>query len=229
MILTPIPLATLRSASIWVNLANGNIEELANLFRRHLQVENAIPPPSSYAKHTVWVEWQEKANAILCFRPSGKQGLPLCVLDDVFGEFQHQATAPLPPTADAAQAMNAALNLCHTMPNYFAKEADRSDAFDKCLEPLFRLDLWHKQFPIRAKAEYRGGQVDRMYRQQGLVCILREDKVEAGTSDDPYMQVSRDYQLYVESVRDESPARVAQGVPVFLLSLLGRRSMLTRL
>ncbi|KAG8912542.1 hypothetical protein FRC00_004298, partial [Tulasnella sp. 408] len=182
-----------------IEMVKAGIEELSKLYRHQVELKEPIPPPSSYAKNTVWVEWQEKANAILCFRPDGKQGLPLCVLDDVFREFQQQATAPLPSTPDARRALNAAFNLCYTMPNHFATEADRSEMFDTCLDPILPHQSWRKGVHIRGKTEHLGGHVGRIYEQDGLACILREDKVETGTGDDVYMQVSRSYQLYVES------------------------------
>lgn len=160
---------------------------------------------------------------------SGKQGLPLCILDDVFREFQQQATAPLPSTTEARRALNAAFNLCYTMPNYFAKEADRSEMFDECLDPILPHRSWRKGVHLQGKSEHLGGHVGRIYEQDGVVCILRQDKVETGTGDDVYMQASRTYQLYVESVHNENPTLIKQGAPVFLLCLLGRRIMSTRL
>ncbi|KAG9042544.1 hypothetical protein FS837_010740 [Tulasnella sp. UAMH 9824] len=209
------------STTRWVNLANSRIKELVTLYQHHLELENAIPPPSLYARHSIWVDWQKKEDAILCFRPSGKQGLPLCVLDDVFREFQHQATAPLPLTDDAAQAMSAAYNLCHAMPDHFAKENDRSKAFDKCLKPIFPLKSWHAQVPIDPETERHEAKVDRTYELDGMILIIREDKLESGTGYDVYMQIARDYQLFVKKTNEDDPARVKQGAPVFLLCLLG--------
>ncbi|KIO23482.1 hypothetical protein M407DRAFT_27013, partial [Tulasnella calospora MUT 4182] len=207
-------------AKDFIDLANGNIRELSELYKLQIQSETSMPPPSSYAKHTVWANWQTKADAILCFRPNDKKGIPLCVLDDVFREFQHQATAPLPPTTDAAQAMSAAFDLCCTMPDNFAEEDDRSKAFDKCLEPIFQLKSWRKQVPIEPDGEVHGGKVDRTYELDGAILIIREDKLEAGTGNDVYMQVARDYQLFVKESRDQNSTFFEQGAPVFLLCLL---------
>lgn len=226
MILTLIPSATFRENTTSINLANGDIQELAKLYRLQVELETTMPPPSSYAKHTVWVDWQTRADAILCFRPNDKKGIPLCVLDDVFREFQHQATAPLPATTDAAQAMSAAFDLCRTMPDNFAEETDRSKAFDKCLEPIFQRDLWRKQVPITPDEEVHGAVVDRIYALDGVILIIREDKVEPGTGHDVYMQLVRDYQLFVKESREQDPTFFERGAPVFLLCLLGKRCML---
>lgn len=228
MILTRIPSATLRENTAFINLTNGDIQELVKLYRRQVELETTMPAPSSYAKHTVWGAWQTKADAILCFRPNDKKGIPLCVLDDVFREFQHQATAPLPPTTDAAQAMSAAFDLCRTMPENFDEETDRSKAFDRCLEPIFQRSLWRKEVPIKPDEEVHGAIVDRIYALGGVILIIREDKVEPGTGHDVYMQVVRDYQLFVKESREQNSAFFEQGAPVFLLCLLGKRCMLTR-
>ncbi|KAG9044245.1 hypothetical protein FS837_008564 [Tulasnella sp. UAMH 9824] len=217
--LTPVLANEENTASI--NLTNNTIQELAKLYRRQVELETTMPPPSSFAKHTVWVHWQTKEDAILCFRPNDKKGIPLCVLNDVFREFQLRATAPLPLTADAAKAMNAAYNLCYTMPDSFATEDGRSKAFDICLEPIFQRGLWRKQVPIMPDEEVHGAQVDRIYALDGVTLIIREDNVEPGTGHDVYMQVVRDYQLFVKESREQNSGFFEQGAPVFLLCLLG--------
>ncbi|KAG8896261.1 hypothetical protein FRC00_006191, partial [Tulasnella sp. 408] len=93
--------------------------------------------------------------------------------------------------------------------------------FDKCLDPILSHQSWRKGVHIQGETEHLGGHVGRIYEQDGVVCILREDKVETGTGDDVYMQASRSYQLYVEGVRNENPTLIKQGAPAFLLCLLG--------
>lgn len=88
-----------------IEMVEDLIKELSDLCQSHLASENAIPGPSSFAHHDTWAFWQQKKTVILCFRPNGKQGLPLCVLHDVFRKFQVKATEALPSTLEAAQAM----------------------------------------------------------------------------------------------------------------------------
>ncbi|KAG9050148.1 hypothetical protein FS837_007447 [Tulasnella sp. UAMH 9824] len=196
------------------------IDELSELYKDYLAGENAIPGPSSFAQHDQWAKWQQKDTGILCFRPNGKQGLPLCVLHDVFRQFQVTATETLPSTLAAAQAMNAAFSACRRMPEHFDTEDERSEAFDLCLGPLFPCERWREQVHLSATSGHHGGWVDRTYEVNGVVHILREDKLEADKGD-PYMHVARAYQLLAEKVRSKDPKRAKEGVPVFLLCLLG--------
>ncbi|KAG8915230.1 hypothetical protein FRC00_006434 [Tulasnella sp. 408] len=203
-----------------LEMVKAGIKELSELCEKQLANEIAFPSPSAFAKRSTWALWQQKPNAILCFRPSGKQGLPLCTLDDVFRTFQQQATAELPETLDATQARNAAYSLCHKMPDPFRTERLRSDMFTECLAPVFPVQGWLGEFKIHPRTETHGGDVDRIYILDGIIYILREDKLEADTGD-PYMQVVRDYQLYAEETRIGNVDFFVQGAPVFLLSLLG--------
>ncbi|KAG8946954.1 hypothetical protein FRC04_011249 [Tulasnella sp. 424] len=201
-----------------IGYVNDKLSLLSEEYQRRLDYGKPIPPPSLYAKRSIWADWQQKSTAILCFRPSDKQGLPLCVLDHVFREFQRQARAPLPLTEDARKAMNAAFDLCHMMPSNFDTEYDRGRVFDRCLDPILPYSSWGEKAYTSAPKE---GQAGRIYKLGGVVRILREDKVEIGTGDDVYMQMSRTYQLHVENVRKENPSLFKQGVPVFLLCVLG--------
>ncbi|KAG8926669.1 hypothetical protein FRC01_008522 [Tulasnella sp. 417] len=204
-----------------IKLANGSLDQLSELYQSRLEDAKALPPPSSYAKHSTWAECQQRSTAILCLRPSDKQGLPLCVLDNVFREFQRQVGAPLPSTEDARKAMNVAFDLCNMMPDHFTAGSDRGELFDKCLHPIFPHSWWRKEVYMSAPTELRPGKAGRAFELDGVVGIFREDKVETGTGDDAYMQVSRVYQLYVEKVRNEKPSLLGQGAPVFLLCPCG--------
>ncbi|KAG8909060.1 hypothetical protein FRC01_007169, partial [Tulasnella sp. 417] len=166
-----------------IALTNDNLDQLSKLYQSRLEYANALPPPSSYARHSTWAEWQQKSTANLCSRPSDKQGLPLCVLDNAFREFQQQAMAPLPSTEDARKAMNAAFDLCNTTPDHFALESDRGNAFDECLDPILPLSGWRKEVSMSAPTDLFPGVAGRIYERDGIVCILREDKVETGTGE----------------------------------------------
>ncbi|KAG8949110.1 hypothetical protein FRC04_009056 [Tulasnella sp. 424] len=211
-----------KEAQSTIRYLNRKLDELSEEYESCLAYAHAIPPPSSYAQCSIWTEWQKKSTAILCFRPSDKQGLPLCILDNVFREFQRQARAPLPLIGeDVRKAMNAAFDLCYMMPNNFDTEYDRGQVFDKCLDPILPNSSWHEKLHLSAPTELRSGNAGRAYVLDGIVRILREDKVETGTGDDAYMQLSRVYQLYVESVRKKNAPLFDQGVPVILLCVLG--------
>ncbi|KAG9042169.1 hypothetical protein FS837_011189 [Tulasnella sp. UAMH 9824] len=107
------------------------------------------------------------------------------------------------------------------MPDNFAEEDDRSKVFDKCLEPIFQLKFWRKEVPIEPEGEVHGGKVDRTYELDGMILIIREDRVEAGTGHDAYMQVVCDYQLFIKKSREQNSPLFKQGAPVFLLCLFG--------
>ncbi|KAG8987440.1 hypothetical protein FRB90_003342 [Tulasnella sp. 427] len=211
---------TSKQARQVIQFANKVLDELEGVYKEWCQYADAIPPPSSYAMTEVWEEWQQKETAILCFRPNEKQGLPLCVLDEVFPRFQRQVKAPLPPTAEASLAMKVAFELCREMPACFAEEKDRQEKFDACVQP-FLSGKWRGCVSISPKSELRSGLVDRAYEVDGVISIFREVKRDIGAGDDAYMQVSRSYQLYVASVQDKDSSYAKGGIPMFLLCVVG--------
>lgn len=107
------------------------------------------------------------------------------------------------------------------MPDHFDTDDARSLAFDRCLAPLF------PQVMLESISGNLAGRLDRTYEIDGVAYILREVKLEANKSY-PYMQVVRAYQLHAEKVLRTNAKLAKEGVPVFLLCLLGKRGILTR-
>lgn len=155
---------------------------------------------------------------MLCLRPSKNQGLPLSTLDGVFSQFKLSLQDTLPSNVEASIALRAAWKLCDEMGNTFPNEHARGAAFEDCVGPMFHKHRWHHQFVVEAATEVHSGKVDSCFMADGIVYILREDKVDLGVGNDAYMQVCRDYQIYVESLSAEDRAR---GAPKFLLLVIG--------
>jgi len=64
------------------------------------------------------------------------------------------------------------------------------------------------------------------YNNSYVATILRLDKQEMGSDGDAYMQIARDYHMYVKRLEDRKDepqvqAALAQGVPMFLLYIQG--------
>lgn len=205
-------LGELRTASrinVLATSINSHFETLSRLYQ---ELDKFKPPPSDYARHEVWVIWQSKETAILCGRPVEKTSLPLNILDDVFRKFQIQSAAQLPATSEAQNAMKAAHQLCHVMPGYFETEPKRGKAFDACIDRLIKREDVHVEDQ---------GIADKLYKLKEVVIMIREDKVEMGSSHDAYMQISREYQIYVESLTQTGVNILNRGAPLLLLCLVG--------
>jgi len=54
------------------------------------------------------------------------------------------------------------------------------------------------------------------YSINGVWCIIREDKKEPGNGGDGYMQIARDFQLYVSQLREKIDLVLEDGAPKFL-------------
>ncbi|KAG8919148.1 hypothetical protein FRC02_001857 [Tulasnella sp. 418] len=201
--------------------ANELRQEVVLLYAPLLQYYNSPPPPSGYAVRTVWPIWQEKNAAIKCLRPTHQQGLPLQILHGVFRQFRLQANGELPATAEAAAAIESASLLCSEMGNSFPDEKARQQRFDECIDSLIGSKKWQRQYTINSKNESRTAIVDRCLIMNDVLCIIREDKVEIGEGNDVYMQVSRDFQMYISYLRGESSPLLDHGAPTFLVCVFG--------
>jgi len=205
-----------------IERVNKTLGAIVPIYGALLKAANAPPPPSLYAQHPVWGEWQQKETAILCLRPSDKQGLSLSVLHDIFRQFQvHARTSISSDGPHAAAAIRAAFCLCEQMGDSFVNEKARTKAFDSCVKSLFPESVWHHQRLMEAETESYFGYFDASYWSEGILRIVREDKIEPGDGGDSYMQTARDYQLYISSLREKRDPFLMQGAPTFLLCVFG--------
>ncbi|KAG8967424.1 hypothetical protein FRC03_009944 [Tulasnella sp. 419] len=201
---------------------NEGAQNVAQLCETLLTSTKAAPSPSLYNQIPIWHEWQKNENAILCLRPKEKHGLPLWILADVFRQFRLMANAPLPQDTVAANvALQVAYNLCDTMGEAFLTDKERSVRFQDCIGSFFSPGQW-SQHCISTKSEMYDASVDDCLLMEGIICIFREDKVELGEGHDAYLQIARDYQIYIARLRDNNDyVLLHRGAPTFLLCLIG--------
>lgn len=172
------------------------------------------PPPSSYVNASGWERAQSRPGAILCLRPTGKRGLPLTLLHRVFSHFKWLRLQPLPNSQVGVKALHVALELCSRMGDRFRYEKDRGVAFDEIMRD-FLLAMKSSQHLYGNNCD---ADLDRVYRLNGRLAIIREDKAEMGSAGDAYPQVARSYDLACE---DMERNQVTPDAPVFLLSVIG--------
>ncbi|KAG8948555.1 hypothetical protein FRC03_000684, partial [Tulasnella sp. 419] len=201
--------------------ANELLTTVAELYAPLLEYHKFPPSPSSYANKSIWPIWQEKHNAIQCLRPTHREGLPLRILDDVFRQFRLQVAEELPATNEAAAAIESAYKLCYQMGNSFKDEKARQKSFDQCIDSLFGTKDWRRQYTIDSENEMRTAIVNCCLFVNDVLCIIREDKVDIGLGNDVYMQVSRDFQMYISYLREERSALLKYGAPTFLVCVFG--------
>ncbi|KAG8994887.1 hypothetical protein FRB94_009602 [Tulasnella sp. JGI-2019a] len=174
------------------------------------------PPPSEYARASVWKEWQSKEQAILCLRPPRQHGLPLPILHDAFREFRLRVNNPVPQTTEGALFLEAAFSLSGVMGFNFKNANQRSRAFEECVEPVF--PNWSPRYCASASAELYG---DAWPNEKGVLAVIREGKTELGEGNDAHMKASRAYQVYVTSHGDKQSPLLDHGAPTFLLNIQG--------
>ena len=202
-----------------------NIErtETAKYYGLCLAADNAPPPPSKYNQYKCWGVWQEKDTAIHCGRPPEKRGLELSILDDVFRKCREDAESPWPKTEEGNEAFRLASLLCQVMPEYYEDEKSRGDVF----HPLLKMFLssspnhWDREVMIRSGREIRYASVDAIFTMKGITSVIQETKVELGEGHDAFMQICRDYQMYVSSLHKTHEDHREQGAPTFLICLIG--------
>ena len=199
-----------------------------------------LPLPSDYAKN--WSQYQTGAEArILCLRPPEARGLPLCTLHDVFRRFLLAAREPLPQASDTTiAAIRAAALLCSSMGQSFStkgndsnsvklsqdtKENARTIEFDDCTGGI--LDRFDKTYTLNTSRNVHTGIVDGALLEKDVLIAIREIKAEPGAAGDAYMQVARGYDLALRVLQDRIGAKafLKQGAPMFLLCVVGARSL----
>jgi len=188
------------------------------------QLQNDLPAPSDFAQPSVWPKAQ-KGTPILCLRPPNAIGLPLTTLHDVFLNFQHEISRPLPTTETVAVQIAASV-LCSRMGEDFEDETSRGEVFDECVSGVLKkgeVDCELKPYP---SGHY--GKIDRCIREANIPIALREDKLEFGHGgSDAYMKIARCYNLLVGvltscSAKDSNATNfLTHGAPCFLICLIG--------
>ena len=207
---------------------NARFEKFTKVVR---QVQNDLPPPSDFARHSVWPEAQKDA-PILCLRPPNARGLPLTTLHHVFLHFQREISRPLPTTETVAVQIAASV-LCSRMGEAFEDETSRSEAFDECVSNILEKGVVERY--LRSTPFGRCGKVYRCIREANIPIAIREDKLEFGHGgSDAYMKIARCYDLIVGvltscSAKDSNASNfLTHGAPCFLICLIGiqRRSLI---
>ena len=200
---------------------NERFEKSIRLVR---QLQNDLPAPSDFARHSVWPEAQ-KDTPILCLRPPNARGLPLATMHDVFLCFQHEISRSLPTTETVAVQI-AAWELCSRMGEAFEDEGSRSKAFDECVSGVLEKGEAERQLKPTPFSHY--GKIDRCIQEAHVPIVLREDKLEFGHGgSDAYMQIARCYDLLIGVLTTHSAKNsnannfITHGAPCFLICLIG--------
>ena len=207
---------------------NARFEKFTKVVR---QVQNDLPPPSDFARHSVWPEAQKDA-PILCLRPPNARGLPLTTLHHVFLHFQREISRPLPTTETVAVQIAASV-LCSRMGEAFEDETSRGEAFDECVSNILEKGVVERY--LRSTPFGRCSKVYRCIQEANIPIAIREDKLEFGHGgSDAYMKIARCYDLIVGvltscSAKDSNASNfLTHGAPCFLICLIGiqRRSLI---
>lgn len=192
--------------------------ELAKTYNDLLEDANSPPSAKAYAEPANWSKWQGKETAILNLRPSINQGLSLSSLHPVFARFN--ITLQQKPS-DAA-AMQVAHNLCVKMADAFENEKLRRDAFEKHVRPLFHPDDFIHEVPIPSVLERHFSVADAVLCHRSRYVLMAAYKLEFGTGD-AYMQISRVYQTWVNSLKGKKEEdMLAHGAPMILICVMGQ-------
>jgi hypothetical protein len=118
--------------------------------------------------------------------------------------------------------MQAVVNLCEEMGNGFVNEKARTEAFESCVASLFPEYVWKQNYYVHPSNELHGGYFDAAYPHTSrALFMIREDKLEPVEGGDVYMQIARDYQLYVSDLHTKNAPILEAGAPTFLLCIAG--------
>lgn len=115
--------------------------------------------------------------------------------------------------------MQAAFRLSEQIGNVFSEEEapSRTIVFDNCVASLFS-EYDEMQTPNKDGPDF----LNASYSIDGILCIIREDKMEPGDDGDAYMQIARDFQLYVSYLqKKKDPQILEDGAPTFLRCISG--------
>ncbi|KZT06284.1 uncharacterized protein LAESUDRAFT_188415 [Laetiporus sulphureus 93-53] len=174
--------------------ANAEFEKFSRLFKRVL---NSLPPPSEFARPSVWPTVQSSSAGIFCLRPTDNRGLPICTLHDVFRRFLVRLHEPLPPPSAtnrhnkrvAGASIRATAMLCREMGDAFYSQGERSEYFDECVQELLPGAVPNQSF--NPSSDVSSCQVDLVwFGPNGVPICLCKDNYEAGqTGYDIYLPI----------------------------------------
>ena len=188
--------------------------------------------PSGFAK--TWYKYQfsqAAAPPYACFRPPVEppRAVPASLVDPLFGRFLDAAGGPLSelPLDELAAASAAAVALCDTMPQHFAREAARQDALLRILSAL--LDERVAEFspsPASSGARTDGGLLvatgGKGSPMVDCMALLVEVKNELGArAGEPMVQGARTYELFWAEPSRASICSRAGACPCLLLEVVG--------
>ncbi len=198
------------------------LSKVAQLIEAVLTKLEVPPEPSAYAHHATWRVWQKRQTAILNLRPEANQGLPIETLHPVFAAFLNDVRSMrLEEWAPEEDANTTSIDLCKAMADIF----DNETAWRSMLKELLLrlgLDLQTEFYiPPTPPHETHSAQVDlHLSGGTGKTILLGDIKVEF-ESGDPYMLVSRSYQMLVNHLKSQNQA--SDGAPCILLVVCGQK------
>ena len=208
-----------------IEIVNIGRIETAKHYGQCFATDNDPPPPSQYNQYKNWAIWQMKDTAIHCGRPPEKRGLELSILDDVFQKFREDAESPWPKTDAGNDAFQLASLLCQEMPQSYQNEAHRGKTFQSLVEKILSSSShhWSPEVTIKrqGEGESRFARIDTIFAVKGITFVIQETKIELGEGHDVFMQLCRDYQIYVSSLREAHEDHREQGASTFLICLMG--------
>jgi hypothetical protein len=184
-------------------------------------------PPSMMADRNVWARYQflpaGGEPAFACFRPlvGPPLALPAALVCPVFAAFLDDCEVPLASLGRCDLESSCAAQLLAEMPRCFRREHELQHTVNTILSRL----LGHTVSAFRPASDSRsetGGGI--LVNIAGVECLLfvPEYKADVGTSGDPYMQLQRTYQLYLDAPERRSGALLARDCcPAFALEVVG--------
>jgi hypothetical protein len=205
--------------------ANGTMSTFMKQVMELAQAKaSLLPAPSEFAKASVWPEYQNAEDPLLCGRPAKATGLPLSTLHDVFRQFYVDLRSRNSVTIKARQLAGF---LCRTMPSPFSRDGSpnpdqgRSDEFDKWASPFLGHFLREQTFNWRGRI----GKAEGTLFVRDILIALREMRAEPGDSGDVWFQLSCIYDIAATSLDDKSGECVEffrkEGTPMFLIGVVG--------
>jgi hypothetical protein len=182
------------------------------------------PPPSEFARASVWPEYQYSEDRFLCGRPIEAMGLPLSTLHNVFRQFYVDLCGHDSVTIGARQLAGF---LSRTMPSSFSRDGYRNPVQARSNE----FDQWASQFLGYFKrgqtfnSRGRIGKADGTLFVRDIPIALRSVGAEPGDSGDIWFKLSCIYDIAATSLDDKSGEKMEffrdQGTPMFLIGVVG--------
>jgi len=124
----------------------------------------------------------------------------LTILHDVFLHFQHEISRSLPTTETVAVQI-AASELFSRMGGAFEDKTSCGKVFDECVSGILEKGETDCELKPHPLSHY--SKIDWCIQEADVPIALRKDKSEFGQGgSDPYMQISRCYDLVVEVLTD---------------------------